>query len=84
MGPDGNSIARDAAVDRAKAHSPFLRDAMQALPQLADAFLGDGSEAAVRLALKAADADLGTELRQQRVGLALGVALGDLAGEMSL
>ncbi len=84
MSPDGNTGARDDAVERAKAHSSFLRETMRALPQLADAFLGGGAEAAVRLALEARDADLETELRRQRLGLALAVALGDLSGELSL
>jgi glutamate-ammonia-ligase adenylyltransferase len=57
---------------------------MQALPQVLDAFVGEDSDAAVRVALEARDADLEAELRRQRLGLALAVALGDLSGEMPL
>jgi [glutamine synthetase] adenylyltransferase / [glutamine synthetase]-adenylyl-L-tyrosine phosphorylase len=83
MSPAGNNI-RDDAVERAKGHSPFLRDTMDALPHLVDAFESDGAEAAVRLALSAEGTDLEPELRRQRLGLALAVALGDLSGELSL
>jgi glutamate-ammonia-ligase adenylyltransferase len=84
MSPQGNTIARDDAVERARAHSPFLRETMQAIPQPVDAFLSDGSEAAIRLALSTEAPDLETELRGRRLGLALAVALGDLSGELPL
>jgi glutamate-ammonia-ligase adenylyltransferase len=57
---------------------------MQALPQLIDVFASDGSAAAVRLALGAGNPHLETELRRQRLGLAVAVALGDLSGELAL
>src|SRR6185369_2091407 len=72
--------SRDEAVARAAKFSPFLRDALQARPEIRDAFLGQGAEAAAALALGDAD----SRLRRQRHGLALAVALGDLSGELPL
>lgn len=43
-----------------------------------------GAAPAADLALTARDDDIDVELRRQRLGLALAVALGDLAGELSL
>jgi glutamate-ammonia-ligase adenylyltransferase len=84
MSPLGNTHPRADAFERARRFSPFLREAMQALPHVLDAFLERGSEAAVALALSARADELGAELRRQRHGLALAVALGDLSGEMPL
>ena len=84
MGSDGNSRARVSAAARAEDHSPFLREAMTALPEIRERFLSDGAEAAVRLALSISAGDLESELRRQRHGLALAVALGDLAAELQL
>ena len=84
MSPRGNSEARRDAVERARAHSPFLRETMLALPHVLGAFAHEGAEAAVRLALEARDEDLEAELRRDRLGLALAVALGDLVGELAL
>ena len=75
---------RDDARRRAECHSPFLREALSAHPEIAHAFLTDGSEAAAALALSLSDDDIEAELRRRRRGLALAVALGDLAGELSL
>ena len=74
--------ARRGAIDRARAEAPFLREAMLARPDLVERFVADGAEAAVGLALATADTDLAVELRRRRKGLALTVALGDLAGEL--
>ena len=57
---------------------------MAALPEVKDAFLRDGSQAAIDLALLATDGDVEVQLRRQRRGLALAIGLGDLAGELSL
>ena len=57
---------------------------MQALPQVLDAFIGDGPGAAIELSLQADGPDLEAELRRRRLGLALAVALGDLSGELPL
>src|SRR4051794_39660743 len=79
-----SSNPRRDALTRAEDHSPFLRDAVSALPAIAASFEADGAEAAVELALDTTDAELAVELRRQRLGLALAIALGDLAGELSL
>jgi glutamate-ammonia-ligase adenylyltransferase len=76
--------ARAAALDRAKSFSPFLREAAQRWPGVADRFVADGPQAAIAEALEAAGEDVAITLRRQRHGLALAVALGDLSGELSL
>src|SRR5438270_7910278 len=76
--------SREDALRRAEEHSPFLRQALQALPPVADAFLSRGAVAAVEFALAAEGENLEAELRRKRHGLALAVALGDLAGELPL
>jgi [glutamine synthetase] adenylyltransferase / [glutamine synthetase]-adenylyl-L-tyrosine phosphorylase len=79
------SGTRDEAVGRARDHSPFLREAIAARGEIADAFLERGAAAAAELALAAApDLPIDRRLRVRRHGLALAVALGDLAGELSL
>src|SRR5215208_6329294 len=72
------AASRLDALRRAELCSPFLREALRALPDVAHAFERSGAESAVKLALSATDEDLGVELRRQRLGLALSVALGDL------
>jgi glutamate-ammonia-ligase adenylyltransferase len=84
MSRESSTSARTDALDRARAHSAFLRDALNARGEIADAFLANGAEAAATLALSAAGADLDSALRRQRHGLALAVALGDLSGDLSL
>jgi len=77
--------AREDAIARAREHSPFLREALSARSEIAGAFLANGASAAVELAIKAApDLTLERQLRKRRHGLALAVALGDLAGELPL
>ena len=54
-------------------------------PEVGEAFVANGAEAAAGLALAAAaDLPLDRGLRRRRHALALAVALGDLAGELSL
>jgi glutamate-ammonia-ligase adenylyltransferase len=80
-----DATGREEAVARARDHSPFLRDALVARADVAEAFVDRGGEAAARLALAAgADLTVDQRLRQRRHGLALAVALGDLAGELQL
>jgi glutamate-ammonia-ligase adenylyltransferase len=80
-----SSNDRAQAIARAREHAPFLRAAMLARPEIADIFLAHGARAAAQLALTAdADAPLDRSLRRRRHGLALAVALGDLAGELGL
>jgi [glutamine synthetase] adenylyltransferase / [glutamine synthetase]-adenylyl-L-tyrosine phosphorylase len=76
--------ARLSAISRAERYSPFLRDALQSLPDIAQTFLRSGAFAATELARAVAVENLDAALRRQRKGLALAVALGDLSGEFSL
>jgi glutamate-ammonia-ligase adenylyltransferase len=78
------SISREGALDRATRFSPFLRAAIGAAPDVARISLDEGAATAVRSALSARADSIDVELRRQRQGLALAVALGDLAGELSL
>ena len=71
-------------MDRARRCSPFLRDALDARSDIADLFQRDGAVAAAEAALADRSESLEIELRRKRHGLALAVALGDLAGELSL
>ena len=84
MSANGNSPARADAVERAERFSPFLREAMLALRQVKDAFVNSGAESAIEVALSASHGEVEAGLRHQRYGLALAVALGDLAGELPL
>src|SRR5438874_804231 len=84
MNSKSSRQSREDALRRAEDHSPFLRQALQALPAVADAFLSRGAAAAAELALAAENENLEAELRRKRHGLALAVALGDLADELPL
>ena len=75
---------RRDALRRAADFSPFLREAMLARPEIGEAFAKRGATAGVDAGLALGDGDLELRLRRQRHGLALAVALGDLAGEMPL
>ena len=75
---------RVEAIDRATAHSSFLHAAIERWPDVAARFVADGCEAAIATALAASGESIAVMLRRQRHGLALAVALGDLAGELSL
>jgi len=78
-----STAARKNAVQRAREFSPFLREAAEALSQVAEIFVETGSADAVRVALEEQADDVEAELRRRRLGLALAVALGDLSGELS-
>ncbi|HXH52442.1 MAG TPA: bifunctional [glutamine synthetase] adenylyltransferase/[glutamine synthetase]-adenylyl-L-tyrosine phosphorylase [Sphingomicrobium sp.] len=84
MSCGGDKAAREQAVARARANAPFLREALIRRPDIAELFFADGSEAALAQALTAQADEVGVELRRRRTGLALAVALGDLAGELGL
>ena len=75
---------RREVLQRALACSPFLRETATVFPDIVDAFVEKGAKAAVPLALNLLGDDVGAELRRRRTALALAVALGDLAGELSL
>lgn len=72
------------AVERTRCHSPFLRESANARPELIDRFLAEGAQCAIEQALRIDSPDVSAQLRCQRQGLALAVALGDLSGELSL
>ncbi|HEU5285150.1 MAG TPA: DUF294 nucleotidyltransferase-like domain-containing protein, partial [Sphingomicrobium sp.] len=78
------SDSRNGAMERARRFSPFLREALEGRPELGDCFLEQGSRAAVAAALAEGDGPVEVELRRARLGLALTIALGDLAGELGL
>jgi glutamate-ammonia-ligase adenylyltransferase len=75
---------RRSAIERGQLNSPFLRETARAFPTVTEAFAGHGSGAAIAAALTLEGPDPGSELRRRRTALALAVALGDLAGEMTL
>ncbi len=75
--------SRKDALRRAREYSPFLREAASALPSIAEVFEIYGAAAAIEAALGVRPDDVETELRRQRLGVALAIALGDLSGELS-
>lgn len=77
-------MQRTDAIDRARAHSPFLREAIAARPDIAEIFLSDGPAKAAEAAVSSGGESVESELRKRRQALALAVALGDLASELSL
>src|SRR5262245_47579356 len=78
------SSARTEALERAEGHAPFLKMAISVFPEIAAAFAGQGSEAALQLALSLDGESVGDRLRRRRHALALAVALADLSGEQPL
>lgn len=78
------TAGRTGAIERAERHSPFLREAIQACPSIANAFLDRGSRLAAAQAIALEGESVNSELRRRRLALALAVALGDLAGELAL
>ena len=84
MSRDSSAGVRSAALARASEHSPFLRESIVARPEIADSFVSKGAAEAAATALRSEGDDLSASLRRRRQGLALAVALGDLAGELAL
>jgi glutamate-ammonia-ligase adenylyltransferase len=84
MTRESSTSDRTIALRRAREHSPFLRDSINAFADIADTFLKLGASAAANLALQSTGDDLSASLRRQRQALALAVALGDLSGEFAL
>jgi glutamate-ammonia-ligase adenylyltransferase len=84
MNRRAESARRENALSRAQRFAPFLRETLQARPEIGEAFTERGAAAAAELALSASGDTLEDVLRRQRLGLSLAVALGDLAGEMTL
>jgi glutamate-ammonia-ligase adenylyltransferase len=78
------SADRAGALTRATKHAPFLAAAAAAFPDIAQAFVEEGSETAVARALAIDGGSVGERLRRRRHALALAVALADLSGEQPL
>jgi glutamate-ammonia-ligase adenylyltransferase len=77
-----SSAAIDRAVERAEADAPFLRRLLRTRPEITAALRDGGLAAAVAASARAdpAAADFAAALRRERQGVALAVALADLAG----
>jgi glutamate-ammonia-ligase adenylyltransferase len=76
--------ARTEALERARGHAPFLREALLAFPDIEREFAAKGPQSAINAARAIAGDTVAQTLRRQRRALALAVALGDLSGEYSL
>lgn len=74
------------AIERARAHSPFLELALRRQPALADLLERGEAEAALAWARTAGDeaTDVPTALRRERLALATALAIGDLAAVFPL
>ena len=70
------------ALTRAETHSPFLRQLMKRFPDTADLLHSGDLASALTVSLE--DRPIGAALRRARGRLALAVAVGDLAGQLSL
>ena len=84
MSRQPSSTDRKQALGRAQAHAPFLRETLKARFEIGQAFLERGALEAAKLSRSERSDDFEKELRLQRQGLALAVALGDLSGELEL
>jgi glutamate-ammonia-ligase adenylyltransferase len=75
-----------SALERAQAHSPFLAQGLERLPELAELLgAGKGEEAlAWAKAAGVGASDVGIALRRERLALAVALAVGDLAGAFPL
>ena len=75
-----------SAIDRARAHAPFLAHAMDRRPDLVDMLAGGDGDGALAMAKRAGESidDCGVALRRERLALALVLAIGDLAGAFPL
>ena len=74
------------AIERARAHSPFLAMAMERQPELTALLAAGDGNAALDHARRAGEgiADVGVALRRERMALALALGIGDLAGAFPL
>ena len=74
------------AIARAGAHAPYLAQGLARMPALAGLLSAGDGEAALAWAKTAGegDCDVGTALRREKRGLALALAIGDLAGAFPL
>jgi glutamate-ammonia-ligase adenylyltransferase len=76
----------NSAIERARAHSPFLRLQLESRSDLAAVLATGDIQEAIKFAGKSgADAaDVGASLRRERGALALALGIGDLAGLLTL
>ena len=74
------------AIRRARAHAPFLADALDRLPELGETLAAGRWDEALALARGAGEdaPDLSAALRRERLALALALGIGDLAGALPL
>ncbi|MDB5723002.1 MAG: glnE, partial [Alphaproteobacteria bacterium] len=74
------------ALARARAHSPYLNLQLRRFPEIAEALASGALEPAITLARQEGQADrpLPSLLRRERNALAAALAIGDLAGALSL
>jgi glutamate-ammonia-ligase adenylyltransferase len=72
-----------SALERARAHSPFLRQALERQPELAELLAGGKGDQALAWARQAGAEieDAGVALRREKLALATSLAVGDLAGD---
>ncbi|MEH6685135.1 MAG: bifunctional [glutamate--ammonia ligase]-adenylyl-L-tyrosine phosphorylase/[glutamate--ammonia-ligase] adenylyltransferase [Qipengyuania sp.] len=73
-----------SALNRARDHAPFLARVLERRPDLARMLAEGAGEEALLAAKHVAEADVATALRRERLGLALVLAVGDLAGTFDL
>lgn len=73
-----------SALNRARDHAPFLARTLERRPDLARMLAEGAGEEALLAAKQVAEADVATALRRERLGLALVLAVGDLAGAFDL
>ncbi len=83
---EGVSGDWDNAIARARAYAPFLANALDRQPALAELLAAGKAEAALDWARTAGEGanDVGAALRRERLAIALSVAIGDLAGAFPL
>jgi [glutamine synthetase] adenylyltransferase / [glutamine synthetase]-adenylyl-L-tyrosine phosphorylase len=73
------------AIERARANAPFLAAALDRLPEIAELLAaGEGELALAAAAELREDEDVARGLRRERLGHALALAIGDLAGAFPL
>ena len=82
MAPTEHADWNDA-LERACGHSPFLAKALERRPDLG-ALLAEGRGEEALAAARIEAEDIGIALRRERLGLALVLAVGDLAGAFAL
>ncbi|MEX0341051.1 MAG: glutamine-synthetase adenylyltransferase, partial [Erythrobacter sp.] len=73
-----------SALTRAREHAPFLARALERRPDLAELLKAGKGEEALLAAKRVSDEGAATALRRERLGLALVLAVGDLAGAFDL